>query len=91
MAISKNGLDKWTAVGGPVLAPSGVAGAWDGGSVGTPRAVPMADSWRLYYAGRAEGEAAWTGIGMALSEEGGAKVSGMAASFRRRKDTGATA
>lgn len=86
MAISKNGLNNWKSVGKPILEPSDVEGAWDEGGIGAPRAVPMAKSWRLYYAGRAKGDTCWTGIGLALSDEAADKFEGMATGFSKRKD-----
>ncbi len=67
----------------PVLTAA-EAGAWDGGSVGTPCAVQMAgSSWRLYYAGRAAGTGSWEGIGLALSGEGDL-FHGVPTVFKRR-------
>eukprot|EP00887_Chlorella_sp_A99_P007636 scaffold20.g7636.t1 len=72
LAVSADGLRAWQRCPAPVLEASSEPGAWDGGAVGTPWAVSMAEGrWRLYYAGRRGAHGGgWEGIGLALSREG---------------------
>jgi hypothetical protein len=89
-ATSRDGRTGWARAPAPLLAPSAEPGAWDGGGVGAPCAVPMAGGrWRLYYAGRAAvdggdggGTGPWEGIGLALSAQGAADPT--AQPFKRR-------
>ena len=68
LATSDDGMGMWDRHAEPVLSGSGEEGAWDSAEVGAPYAVSMAaGKWRLYYAGKREGESAWRGIGLALS------------------------
>mgnify|MGYP001810544267 CR=1 FL=1 len=74
LATSQDGRGSWQRQPAPLLTPSQLQEAWDGGSVGAPCAVPMsAGRWRLYYAGRGQHVGPWEGIGVALGgrEEGG--------------------
>lgn len=68
LATSEDGRGGWVRASQPVLtAAPGGSGAWDGGSVGSPCAVPMAAGrWRVYYAGRERQAGPWRGIGLAL-------------------------
>lgn len=87
LAVSDDGLDSWKRLPQPVLSTAEQDdGAWDGGSVGCPCAVPMsAGRWRLYYgAKQATGPGPWEGIGLALSVEGSELFEGVPASFKRR-------
>jgi predicted GH43/DUF377 family glycosyl hydrolase len=87
LAISDNGLTGWKRHEEPVLKPNDEVGnAWDGGSVGTPWAVSMAEGkWRLYYSGRPVGnDGAWTGIGVALSQSQSGSSAGGPTFFKRR-------
>ena len=59
LASSDDGFTGWQRRAEPVLAPSGEAGAWDCGAVGSPWAVSMARGrWRLYYSGRQQSRCA---------------------------------
>jgi hypothetical protein len=84
LATSQDGRSSWQRQAEPLLAASQEGSAWDTGSVGTPCAVPMsAGRWRLYYAGRAQAEGPWEGIGVALGgREDGSTTGPM--SFKRR-------
>ena len=86
LAVSSDGLRSWKRCPGPVLAPSDGPDAWDGGSVGTPWAVSMAEGrWRLYYAGRqARTAGGWEGIGLALSNAESGQFEGAPVAFKRR-------
>jgi len=65
----------WSRASGaaPLLSASREQGAWDGGGVGAPFALPMAaGKWRLYYEGydqAARGAAPSRGVGLALSAD----------------------
>jgi len=85
LAVSKNGLSGWKRMDSPLLSPSGEQGSWDCAGVGAPRAVPMANSWRLYYSGRSTSDKPWNGIGLALSAADGPKFEGMSSTFTRRQ------
>ena len=86
LAVSRDGMKDWQRCPQPVLEPSGEPGAWDGGSVGTPWAVSMAEGrWRLYYSGRTSRRGSgWEGIGLALSNAAGGQFEGAPSAFKRR-------
>lgn len=84
LATSQDGRGSWQRQPTPLLTPSQVQEGWDAGSVGAPCAVPMsAGRWRLYYAGRAQQEGPWEGIGVALGGREEGSLTGPLA-FKRR-------
>lgn len=84
LATSQDGRGSWQRQPAPLLTPSQLQEAWDGGSVGAPCAVPMsAGRWRLYYAGRGQREGPWEGIGVALGGREEGSLTGPMA-FKRR-------
>lgn len=83
LAVSEDGIRGWRRHSRSLLKPEDSDASWDGGSVGTPWAVSMAQGkWRLYYSGRSGKEGAWEGIGLALGESGD---DGLPREFTRRK------
>jgi len=64
LATSADGKSGWQRLPAPVLGPADTPTAWDAGCVGAPCAVAMAaGKWRVYYAGRAQQQGPWEGVG----------------------------